>query len=52
MTHNFGGRKFWGNSSHQKMLDNILVNSQVPKIIIDFYRSNGIIEYFGGAWLE
>ena len=23
---NFGGRKFWRNSSHQKLADNILVN--------------------------
>ena len=35
---NFGGRKFWQNSSRQSLTDNILANAQnchkVPKIIM------------------
>ena len=28
---NFGGRKFWQNSSHQKLAETILVNAQSNK---------------------
>ena len=28
---NFGGRKFWPNSSHQKLVETILVNAQSNK---------------------
>ena len=37
MIQNFGGRKLWWNSSHQRLADNILANAQnyqEPKIII------------------
>ena len=34
MIQNFGGRKLWKSSSHQKLADNILVNAQnLPKCL-------------------
>ena len=47
------GRKFWRNSSHQKLADNILVNVRRNfqttynngYVCVNFYKSIRIIEY-------
>ena len=61
MTQNFGGRKIWRNSSHQKLANNILVNDQ--KIVKALKNVNnkhvstsdwsvGIMECSRGVWFK
>ena len=56
MIQNFEGRKFWWNSLHQKLAENILANAQNCQTIynnnyvLTFCWSVGIIEYSSGTY--